>query len=76
VGNADFGNMEILDSDDRKLTDVTGKMAERDIVQFVPFSQFNNNPFRLREEVLKEVPGQITEFYQKRGIKPQKGRGN
>ena len=65
--------MEILDSDDRKLKDITGRVAERDIVQFVPFWKFNNNPFRLREEVLKELPAQIVDFYQKKGIKPQKG---
>jgi hypothetical protein len=76
VGDGDFGNMEILDSDDRKLTDVLGKVAVRDVVQFVPFNKFNKNPFKLREEVLKEVPRQVTEFYEKRGIKPQKGRGN
>ncbi|KAI9032189.1 copine-8 [Hyaloraphidium curvatum] len=36
VGNADFSTMDALDSDDRKLQS-GGKVAERDIVQFVPF---------------------------------------
>ena len=65
--------MDILDSDDVVLSDTMGNKAERDIVQFVPFDQFRSNPVRLREETLKELPDQITQFYSKRGILPQKG---
>ena len=68
--------MEVLDGDQRRLKDITGQVAVRDIVQFVPFEEFGRNPFKLREEVLKEVPHQITEYYMANGIKPQKGNLN
>lgn len=40
VGGADFSAMEFLDSDDRLLTSPGGDVASRDIVQFVPFRDF------------------------------------
>lgn len=40
VGGADFSAMEFLDSDDRLLHSPTGQLASRDIVQFVPFRNF------------------------------------
>lgn len=40
VGGADFSAMEFLDSDDRLLHSPTGELASRDIVQFVPFRNF------------------------------------
>lgn len=40
VGGADFGAMEFLDSDDKLLRSPNGDVASRDIVQFVPFREF------------------------------------
>lgn len=40
VGAADFSAMEFLDSDDKLLTSPRGDVASRDIVQFVPFRDF------------------------------------
>lgn len=40
VGRADFSAMEFLDSDDKLLSSHTGEVAARDIVQFVPFRDF------------------------------------
>ena len=40
VGGADFSAMEFLDGDDGMLRSTTGEAAMRDIVQFVPFRQF------------------------------------
>jgi hypothetical protein len=65
--------MDTLDSDGSLLKDITGNVAERDIVQFVPFEKYNRDPFRLREEVLKEVPEQVVQYFRLRGIPPQKG---
>ena len=62
VGNANFSSMEALDCDSGVLTDIRGKRAVRDIVQFVPFNKFGGNPVALAAEVLKEVPKQLTEF--------------
>ncbi len=42
VGGADFTAMEFLDGDDGRLRSQTGEAAMRDIVQFVPFRQFQN----------------------------------
>lgn len=42
VGGADFSAMEFLDGDGGSLRSPSGEMAIRDIVQFVPFRQFQN----------------------------------
>lgn len=42
VGGADFSAMEFLDSDSGALRSPSGEVANRDIVQFVPFRQFQN----------------------------------
>ncbi|KAL5260858.1 hypothetical protein ACHWQZ_G006780 [Mnemiopsis leidyi] len=63
VGDADFSDMERLDSDDGLLSIGTRK-AKRDIVQFVPFRDFKNaRPDRLAAHVMREVPTQLCEMY-------------
>lgn len=58
VGNADFSNMDVLDGDDEALYSQTyRKYCEADIVQFVPFNDFKNNPAQLAKETLMEIPG-------------------
>lgn len=42
VGGADFSAMEFLDGDNGILRSPTGEAAMRDIVQFVPFRQYQN----------------------------------
>lgn len=42
VGGADFAAMEFLDGDDGRLRSMAGEPVMRDIVQFVPFRQFQN----------------------------------
>ena len=42
VGFADFTAMDCLDADDGVLKDASGNRARRDIVQFVPFRDFEN----------------------------------
>lgn len=63
--------MEILDADDIPLVNSSGETMKRDIVQFVPFKKYKNNPLILREEVLDEVPRQVRTFYKMKGIKPK-----
>ncbi|XP_060598331.1 copine-8-like isoform X1 [Ruditapes philippinarum] len=78
VGDADFEAMEVLDGDDVRLSS-RGKYAERDIVQFVPFKEFQGrqgeNPAsvqaRLAKEVLEEIPDQFLSYMKSRGIKPK-----
>jgi hypothetical protein len=41
-----------------------------DIVQFVPFRDFADNPMLLAKETLEEVPGQVLSYFRRRGIRP------
>lgn len=78
VGDADFENMDVLDSDDVRLN-VDGRYAERDIVQFVPLNKFLSkngstidSKADLAKEVLYEIPEQLTSWMKSRGIVPPK----
>jgi len=69
VGNADFSNMDTLDGDDEALYSTTyRRYCDADIVQFVPFNEFKNNPHLLAKETLEEVPGQLLNYMRKNGI--------
>ena len=58
VGSADFSSMDVLDADDEPLySQKYRKKMSADIVQFVPFRDFQNNPMMLAKETLEEVPG-------------------
>ena len=72
VGNADFSTMNVLDADENPLKDSKGTLAARDLVQFVPFLKYENDPERLAQEVLAEIPKQITEYYQQNNLDPVK----
>ena len=71
IGNGDFGDMDILDADKKPLIDKNGRKADRDLVQFVPFNKFKDNPPKLAEQVLEEIPRQVIEYYQHKGIQPR-----
>jgi len=71
IGNGNFGNMDILDADDNPLYDSRRRKADRDLVQFVPFNNYKNDPPKLAEQVLEEIPRQVVEYYQHKGIKPK-----
>ena len=66
--NGDFTLMEDLDADENPLTDPRGQIRKRDIVQFIEFNKFKKNNSYMNgsdfaEEVLKEIPRQIDEYY-------------
>ena len=71
VGNADFKAMDILDSDERLLSQ-GNLVAERDIVQFASFRKFSGSfaGEALAKEVLYEIPTQLVSYMTKRGLKP------
>ncbi|KAJ3598611.1 hypothetical protein NHX12_002117 [Muraenolepis orangiensis] len=72
VGNADFGDMQMLDGDDGILRSTKGEPVLRDIVQFVPFRNFKHaSPAALAKSVLAEVPNQVVDYYNSKGIKPK-----
>jgi hypothetical protein len=71
VGSADFSAMDALDCDTGMLRDNQGHVAQRDIVQFVPFRNFENGPpAALAKQVLAEVPDQVCRYYQMNNIAP------
>lgn len=77
VGNADFTAMHELDADTVPLV-FNGVQAQRDIVQFVPFRNFQRlqnvsaAKAYLAKEVLAEIPEQIVGYMKSRNIKPKK----
>eukprot|EP00347_Sterkiella_histriomuscorum_P019986 403339535 len=66
-----FKNLSALDADDRALVDINGKKGWRDVVQFVPFQAFRNDYHAFAKEVLAEIPKQIKDFFEKKGIIPR-----
>jgi len=74
VGDEDFSAMEYLDSDKAMLRS-GGRVASRDIVQFVELRKFVNpggrwNKEMLAKSVLAEVPKQLVDWMTIRGVKP------
>lgn len=66
VGTADFTAMNMLDGDEIPLS----AMRCRDIVQFVPFSAYQNRPDMLVSKVLEEIPKQLVDYFTMKGIGP------
>merc|ERR1712096_295737 len=79
VGGADFDAMEELDGDTIRVTDQRGRVATRDIVQFVPMRNFlgvggpnsQGAGVYLAKEVLAEIPDQFIGFMKSRNIVPK-----
>ncbi|XP_063953794.1 copine-8-like isoform X1 [Lytechinus pictus] len=79
VGPAEFDAMEVLDADKQALS-FRGQVAQRDIVQFVPFRDYISSTggnvglsqARLAKDVLAEVPDQVLGFMKTKGITPDK----
>ncbi|XP_056897542.1 copine-9-like [Takifugu flavidus] len=77
VGPAEFDAMEELDGDEVRVS-FQGRLAERDIVQFVPFRDYIDRSgnqvlsmARLAKDVLAEIPDQLLSFMKSRGIHPR-----
>ncbi|XP_037031089.1 copine-8-like [Bradysia coprophila] len=81
VGSADFGAMDELDADDKRLN-LDGQFADRDIVQFVPLNRFLvetgsfvKSQADLARAVLAEIPDQMVGYMKSKGFKPQPTAG-
>ncbi|XP_004613087.2 copine-5 isoform X5 [Sorex araneus] len=77
VGQAEFDAMVELDGDDVRVSS-RGKLAERDIVQFVPFRDYVDRTgnhvlsmARLARDVLAEIPDQLVSYMKAQGIRPR-----
>ncbi|KAJ4848262.1 Protein BONZAI 3 [Turnera subulata] len=71
VGGADFTQMEILDADNgARLESSTGRVATRDIVQFVPMREVQSGQISVVQSLLEELPGQFLSYVRCRDIKP------
>ena len=74
IGKGDFGKMHKLDSDDALLQSKSGTLAQRDIVQFVPFREFaalgDAAADQLSAHVLGELPDQFLQFMSEWKIQP------
>ncbi|GAV60204.1 C2 domain-containing protein/Copine domain-containing protein [Cephalotus follicularis] len=71
VGGADFKEMEILDADKgERLESSTGRVATRDVVQFVPFRDVQSGEITVVQALLAELPTQFLSYMRSRDIKP------
>ena len=70
IGNHHFNEMIQLDGDVIPLVSSTGVKRMRDLVQFVPFNTYRNDPNELAAQVLEEIPRQIMEYYTMNNIYP------
>ncbi|CAH8384012.1 unnamed protein product [Eruca vesicaria subsp. sativa] len=71
VGNTDFTQMEFLDADKgRRLESSTGRVATRDIVQFVPMKEVHSGQVSVVQALLEELPGQFLSYVRCRNINP------
>uniref|UniRef100_A0A453MY99 Copine C-terminal domain-containing protein n=1 Tax=Aegilops tauschii subsp. strangulata TaxID=200361 RepID=A0A453MY99_AEGTS len=63
---------QTLDADlGKRLQSSTGRVATRDIVQFVPMREVQGGQVTVVQSLLEELPGQFLEYMRTRGIKPQ-----
>lgn len=76
VGNADFSTMEVLDGDKKRLSS-RGRIARRDIVQFVPMREFMvgghlsaDAGAAVSRALLAEIPSQLLSFMELAHILP------
>eukprot|EP00296_Roombia_truncata_P002880 JP438948.1.p1 GENE.JP438948.1~~JP438948.1.p1 ORF type:complete len:107 (-),score=7.26 JP438948.1:107-427(-) len=65
VGDDGFSRLESLDSDGKRLFD-----SVRDIVQFVPFRKYRDNPSLLAKQILAELPNQVVDYMRFKRIVP------
>ncbi|CAK9204572.1 unnamed protein product [Sphagnum troendelagicum] len=70
VGGADFTEMETLDADKKRLSGPDGRVAARDIVQFMPMRNVAPDGASIARSLLAELPGQLLEYMKSRGIVP------
>ncbi|KAG9139542.1 hypothetical protein Leryth_019249 [Lithospermum erythrorhizon] len=77
VGGADFKQMEFLDADNgKRLESSLGRVATRDIVQFVPMREVHGGQVSVVQSLLEELPSQFLTYMRCRDIKPLNSHSN
>lgn len=72
VGSEDFLKMRQLDGEHPVIQEKIRKKVARDLVQFVEWKQFESKDLSaLAEEVLREVPQQMCEYYEIKHLPPK-----
>jgi len=72
IGSQNFDSYYALEGDEAVLKDENGNKAVRDIVQFVPYSYFQNDMKDLAECIFEKIPYQIIEYFYLQKISPEK----
>ncbi|CAN8256960.1 unnamed protein product [Cochlearia groenlandica] len=71
VGGADYKEMEVLDGDKgERLESSSGRVASRDIVQFVALRDIQYGEVSVVEALLAELPSQFLAYMRNRNITP------
>uniref|UniRef100_A0A1J3CEM3 Protein BONZAI 2 n=1 Tax=Noccaea caerulescens TaxID=107243 RepID=A0A1J3CEM3_NOCCA len=71
VGGADYKEMEVLDGDKgERLESSSGRVASRDIVQFVALRDMQYGEVSVVEALLAELPSQFLAYMRNRNITP------
>ena len=61
----------MIDDNNRVLKDKDGRPSQRDMVTFVEYMKYKDNPYKLAEKVLSELPRQVVEYHTLVGKKPE-----
>ena len=71
IGDADFAEMDMLDADHKPLySEKLEKHMDNDIVQFVPYYTFKDDPRELARRTLEEIPMQFINYMERNSITP------
>ena len=63
IGNTSFSQMGEINNNKEPLISSGGIKTSRNIVQFIPFNDYKNEPEKIAEKILKKIPSQVIEFY-------------
>lgn len=63
----DLMMLQGMDNDDLQ-TKVNGKLFQRDLVQYVNFRKYEENPVEAIYEIMSELPRQIIQYFQKNNL--------
>ena len=65
VGDVVINDMKKLNGEYGKLISSKGEELKKDIVQYVHYNDYADNIQKLTDDVLKNIPSQISEYYEK-----------